>query len=105
MEAARAEAAAARAAASAADEARRAAEAAAKAMKEDWNLAQQLAPPRPPLPAEVTEIPRPSYVTGRTAPEPPKRTKESYVIDGPVFTQLLNDVYVEESKAVQFTCR
>lgn len=111
LEAARAEAAAAKAAASAANEARRATEAAALAMKEDWDLAQQLAvPPRPPLPAEVVEIPRPAYaavVACRPAPEPPKRTKasDSYLIDGPMFTSLLCDAAVEESKAVQLTCR
>ena len=104
LEAARSEAAAARAAAAAADEARRAAESAAAAMKEDWNLAQQLTPPRPPLPAEMDEIPRPSQ-----APTPPSRSrptmKETYQMEGPMFVSLLQDAAVQESQAVQLICQ
>ena len=89
----------------AAEIARKAAEAAALAMKEDWaiNLAaqQQQVPPRPPLPASLPELPRPSVaaLTGR-APTPPKR-----IVEGPVFTSVLCDTTVEEGKAVKFTCR
>ena len=99
LDAARAEAASARAAASAAEEARKAAEAAA--------LAVAVPPPRPPLPAEVAELPRPSAaaLAGR-APTPPKRAKHGEPpLEGPMFTTLLQDATVEESKAVQFTCR
>lgn len=101
LDAARAEAASARAAAEAADEARKAAEAAALAMQEN------APPPRPPLPASIPELPRPTtaaLMAGR-APTPPKRAKHTESIDGPMFTTLLEDVTVEESKAVQFTCR
>ena len=85
--------------ASAAEEARKAAEAAA--------LAVAVPPPRPPLPAEVAELPRPSAaaLAGR-APTPPKRAKHGEPpLEGPMFTTLLQDATVEESKAVQFTCR
>ncbi|KAI9552427.1 hypothetical protein GHT06_022793 [Daphnia sinensis] len=103
LDAARAEAASARAAASAAEEARKAAEAAALAMKESHT-----APPRPPLPASIPELPRPSAAalsSGR-APTPPKRAKPVEMpIDEPIFTTLLQDATVEESKAVQLTCR
>ncbi|KAK4037071.1 hypothetical protein OUZ56_029111 [Daphnia magna] len=103
LDAARAEAASARAAASAAEEARKAAEAAALAMKET-----QSPPPRPPLPASIPELPRPSAAalsSGR-APTPPKRAKPVEMpIDEPIFTTLLQDATVEESKAVQLTCR
>jgi hypothetical protein len=111
LEAARAEAAAAKAAAAAAEVARKAAEAAALAMKEDWaiNLAaqQQQVPPRPPLPASLPELPRPSAaaLAGR-APTPPKRLKPTDVdIEGPIFTSALHDATVEEGKTVKFTCR
>lgn len=103
LDAARAEAASARAAASAAEEARKAAEAAALAMKETIAV-----PPRPPLPASIPELPRPSaaaLAAGR-APTPPKRAKQSELpMDGPIFTTLLQDATVEESKSVQLSCR
>ena len=99
LDAARAQAASARAASSAAEEARKAAEAAA--------LAVAVAPPRPPLPAEIAELPRPSAaaLAGR-APTPPKRAKHGEPpLEGPMFTTLLQDATLEESKAVYFTCR
>ena len=115
LEAAKAEAAAAKAAAAAAEEARKAAEAAALAMKEDWAInlaaqqqqAQQQVPPRPPLPASLPELPRPSAaaLAGR-APTPPKRLKPTDVdTEGPIFTSPLHDATVEEGKGVKFTCR
>ena len=112
LEAARAEAAAARAAASAAEEARRAAEAVALAIED----ASSMAPPRPPLPASLMEIPRPVMGIGR-APTPPKRNQikvqemqqvssEITVTEkAPVFITELEDTTVEETKPVMFTCR
>lgn len=103
LDAARAEAASARAAASAAEEARKAAEAAALALQ-----VTAAPPPRPPLPASIPELPRPStaaLMAGR-APPPPKRAKHTEVpLEGPMFTTLLQDATVEESKTVKFTCQ
>ena len=78
--------------ASAAEEARKAAEAAA--------LAVAVPPPRPPLPAEVAELPRPSAaaLAGR-APTPPKRAKHGEPpVEGPMFTTLLLDVGRKQSR-------
>ena len=101
LEAARAEAAAARAAASAAEEARRAAEAVALAIED----ASSMAPPRPPLPASLLELPRPVMMATGQAPTPPKRTLVKAVQEAPVFLSLLEDATVEETTPVMFTCR